>query len=82
VGDLPKPYCFFLGHPDFGVRAWVMPTGSSGGAVGAWRRQVLTDSDSAYSERSPRMTNATDHRSRGCIHQAMPLAQNARMPHD
>jgi hypothetical protein len=37
VGDPPKLFCFFLGHPDFGVRAWVMHTGSSGGAVGAWR---------------------------------------------
>jgi hypothetical protein len=36
VGDLPKLFCFFLGHPDFGVRAWVMHTGSNGGAVGAW----------------------------------------------
>jgi hypothetical protein len=61
VGDPPKLFCFFLGHPDFGVRAWVMHTGSSGGAVGAWRAGLMI-SVTAYSERSLRMTTATTRR--------------------
>jgi hypothetical protein len=46
-------------HPDFGVRVWVMHTGSSGGAVGAWRASSSGPmiSVTAYSEIA-----AHDHR--------------------
>jgi hypothetical protein len=36
VGDLPKLFCFFPGTQTLGS-GHVMHTGSSGGAVGAWR---------------------------------------------